>query len=193
VAGRFRPGQKAPTPANPQQGIIAGGGTVYSFDPNAANPTSTMRLEAWGFRNPYGIGFDPFNENQLFVSNNGADVRQTTINGVITIRGSRPIDNDYDDMFVVQIGQGVKFFGHPDFFHDPVTRQPLPVTNPLFCPPPRALPVPPPHTALAVLAIRLFRPISGYADGPAGLRGNRTALLGQYVRFLSQCGFRLPG
>jgi hypothetical protein len=137
---------KAPTPANPQQGIIAGGGTVYSFDPSAANPTSTMRLEAWGFRNPYGIGFDPFNNNQLFVSNNGADVRQTTINGVITIRGSRPIDNDYDDMFVVQIGQGVQFFGHPDFFHDPVTRQPLPVTDPRFCPPPRALPIPPPPT-----------------------------------------------
>jgi hypothetical protein len=137
---------KAPTPAHPQHGIIAGGGTVYSFKPNAGNPASTMRLEAWGFRNPYGIGFDPFNKNQLFVSNNGADVRQTTINGVITIRGSRPIDNDYDDMFVVQIGQGIPFFGHPDFFHDPVTRQPLPVTNPQFCPPPMALPIPPPPT-----------------------------------------------
>ena len=55
---------KAPTPANPQQGIIAGGGTVYSFDPNAADPASTMQLEAWGFRNPYGIGFDPFNKNR---------------------------------------------------------------------------------------------------------------------------------
>jgi hypothetical protein len=159
---------KAPTPANPIQGIIAGGGTVYSFDPDDPNPTSTMRLEAWGFRNPYGIGFDPFNKNQLFVSNNGADVRQTTINTVITIRGNRTIDNDYDDMFVVQIGgnensqgdqdsqgnqdsqgkgsAGVPFFGHPDFFHDPVTRQPLPVTNSLFCPPPMALPVPPPPT-----------------------------------------------
>jgi hypothetical protein len=31
-----------------------------------------MQLEAWGFRNPYGIGFDPFNPNLLFVSNNGA-------------------------------------------------------------------------------------------------------------------------
>jgi hypothetical protein len=50
---------KAPTPANPQQGIIAGGGTVYSFDPNAADPASTLQLVAWGFRNPYGIGFDP--------------------------------------------------------------------------------------------------------------------------------------
>jgi hypothetical protein len=146
---------KAPTPAQPQQGIIAGGGTVYSFDPNAADPASTMQLEAWGFRNPYGIGFDPFNKNQLFVSNNGADVRQTTIPqpppfpAVVTIRGSRPIDNDYDDMFVVQIGQnsqGVPFFGHPDFFHDPVTRQPLPVTDPRFCPPLRPLPIPPPPT-----------------------------------------------
>jgi hypothetical protein len=148
---------KAPTPANPQQGIIAGGGTVYCFDPNAANPASTMRLEAWGFRNPYGIGFDPFNKNMLFVSNNGADVRQTTIKGQLVIRGSRPIDNDWDDMFVVQIGEdkensqgnqeGVPFFGHPDYFHDPVTRQPLPVTNMPppgvdFCPTP--LPPPPP-------------------------------------------------
>jgi hypothetical protein len=137
---------KAPTPANPQQGIIAGGGTVYSFDPNVADPASTMKLEAWGFRNPYGVGFDPFNKDLLFVSNNGADVRQTTINGVLTIRGSRPIANDYDDMFVVQIGQGVQFFGHPDYFHDLNTRQPDPVTDPRFCPPPRALPVPPPPT-----------------------------------------------
>jgi hypothetical protein len=156
---------KAPTPANPQQGIIAGGGTVYSFDPNAADPTSTMQLEAWGFRNPYGIGFDPFNKNHLFVSNNGADVRQTTINGVLTIRGSRPIANDYDDIFVVQIvqnsqgnqnsqgkgrGPDVPFFGHPDYFHDPVTGKPLPVTDSRFCEgvlsPPRALPIPPPPT-----------------------------------------------
>jgi hypothetical protein len=123
---------------------------VYSFDPNAADPASTMQLVAWGFRNPYGIGFDPFNKNQLFVSNNAADVRQTTINNTITVRGSRPIDNDYDDMFVVQIGQSVQFFGHPDYFHDPVTRQPLPVTHmtppPDFCPAPRPLPVPPPPT-----------------------------------------------
>ena len=95
---------KAPTPAKPIQGIIAGGGTVYSFDPDAANPALTMRLEAWGFRNPYGIGIDPFNPTKLFVSNNGSDVRETTINGQLVVRGSRPIDNDWDDMFVVNIG-----------------------------------------------------------------------------------------
>ncbi len=124
----------AATPANPQQGMIAGSGSVYSFDPDAANPAATMQLEGWGFRTPYGIGFDPSNPELLFVSNNGADVRQRVINGVLTIDGSRPIQNDFDDMFVIQIGKGVQFFGWPDYFHDPVTRQPLPVTAPFFCP-----------------------------------------------------------
>jgi hypothetical protein len=156
---------KAPTPSSPIQGIIAGGGTVYSFDPDAKNPTSTMRLEAWGMRNPYGIGFDPFDPKLLFISNNGADVRQTTISGKLVIRGSRPIDNDFDDMFVVNIGKNrdadedkdsndknggardIPFFGHPDYFHDPVSRQPLPVTNPLFCPA-GSVPPPPPVTVV---------------------------------------------
>lgn len=115
----------AVTPASPGNGIIkAGGGAVYSFDPQASNAASTMRLEGWGFRNDYGLGFDPFHDNQLFVSNNGADNR-----------GSRPIANDWDDMFIIHLGAGVQFFGWPDYFHDPVTRQPLPVTDSLFCPP----------------------------------------------------------
>jgi hypothetical protein len=150
----------APTPANPIQGIIAGGGTVYSFDPNAdpKSAASTMRLEAWGLRNPYGIGFDPFNPKLLFVSNNGADVRQTCLassgplssqcpqppapTSTLVVRGSRPIANDLDDLFVVNIGENDVpfFFGHPDYFHDPISRQPLPVTNPLFCP--ASLPLP---------------------------------------------------
>jgi len=115
----------AATPANPGNGIVtAGGGAVYSFDPHAKNAASTMRLEAWGFRNDYALAFDPFNPSMLFVSNNGSDSR-----------GSRPIANDWDDMFVVNLGQGVQFFGWPDYFHDPVTHQPLPVNNPFFCPP----------------------------------------------------------
>ncbi len=124
----------AATPANPQDGIIAGSGSVYSFDPFAPDPASTVRLEGWGFRTPYGIGFDPFDPNLLFVSNNGADTRQRVINGQLTIDGSRPIDNDWDDMFVIRMGQGVQFFGWPDYFHDPVTRKPLPVTDSRFCP-----------------------------------------------------------
>lgn len=116
---------QAATPSNPGNGIIiAGGGAVYSFDPDASNVASTLRLEAWGFRNDYGLGFDPANPKLLFVSNNGADDR-----------GSRPIENDWDDLFIVHLGQGVQFFGWPDYFHDPVTREPLPVTDPFFCPP----------------------------------------------------------
>jgi hypothetical protein len=148
----------APTPTKPINGIIAGGGTVYSFDPDAKDPTPTMRLEAWGLRNPYGIGFDPFNPNLLFVSNNGADVRSvcltasgpssplcSTAGTVLVVRGSRPIANDRDDMFVVNTAGNVPFFfGHPDYFHDPISRQPLPVTNPLFCPAPLPLPTSPP-------------------------------------------------
>jgi hypothetical protein len=225
---------KAPTPHKPQQGIIAGGGTIYSFNPNAANPTamtSTMRLEAWGLRNPYGIGFDPFNPKLLFVSNNGADVRSecvptsgpsSTVSTLcppdmpdLVIRGSKPIDNDYDDVFVFQIrgnqgqdsqgnqdqdsqgnqdqdskGKGgverIPFFGHPDYFHDLSSRQPVPVTDPRFCPT-ETLPLPPKRTPVAVPAIRFFGSVSGQAEGPAGLCGNSgPARFGQYVRLLSQ-------
>lgn len=126
-SGTVSPGTSvhAVTPETPGNGIIkAGGGAVYSFDPHARNAASTMRLEGWGFRNDYGLGFDPFRPNLLFVSNNGADER-----------GSRPIFNDWDDMFIIRLGEGVQFFGWPDYFHDPVTRQPLPVTDPFFCPP----------------------------------------------------------
>ncbi len=106
---------RAATPQNPANGIIiAGGGAVYSFDPHACQAATTMRLEGWGFRNDYGLGFDPSNPSQLFVSNNGSDRR-----------GSRPIVNDWDDMFIIHLGQGVQFFGWPDYFHDPATHQPF--------------------------------------------------------------------
>ena len=121
-AGTVVPGV---SPAAPGNGIITvGAGAVYSFDAHAADAASTLRLEGWGFRNDYGVALDPFHPDLLFVSNNGADSR-----------GSRPIANDWDDMFVIHIGSGVQFFGWPDYFHDPVTRQPLPVTDSLFCPP----------------------------------------------------------
>jgi hypothetical protein len=123
----------AATPGSPQEGLIAGGGTVYSFDPNAGNAATTMRLEAWGFRNPYGIGFDPFAPGTLFVSNNGSDTRSMPVNGQLKVIESRPIENDWDDMFTLQVGGRTEFFGWPDFFHQPRSGQVLPVTNPLFC------------------------------------------------------------
>jgi hypothetical protein len=83
----------------------------------------------------------------------------------LSIRGSKPIDNDYDDVFVFQIrgGQdqgkggvgGIPFFGHPDYFHDQSSGQPVPVTDPRFCPtetlplPPNVLPSPCPQFAFS--------------------------------------------
>jgi glucose/arabinose dehydrogenase len=123
----------AATPATPQEGIIAGNGAVYSFNPEAANPTTTLRLEAWGFRNPYGIGFDPSQRGTLLVSNNGADYRKAPINGQLQVVESRPVDNDWDDLFTVRAGGGAQFFGWPDFFHDPGTGAPVPATSSEFC------------------------------------------------------------
>jgi len=124
----------APTPTMPQNGIIVGNGAVYSFDPDASNPASTLRLEGWGFRTPYGITFDPLRPDLLFVSNNGADIRTKVLSGQEVIDGSRPINNDLDDMFIIHPGQGAQFFGWPDYFHGPMSRLPLPVTDPMFCP-----------------------------------------------------------
>jgi glucose/arabinose dehydrogenase len=53
------------TPSAPQDGIIIGNGTAYSFDPTAEDAASTLRLEAWGLRNPLGLGFDPFDPSSL--------------------------------------------------------------------------------------------------------------------------------
>jgi hypothetical protein len=60
------------------------------------------------------------------------------INGKEVIDTGRPVDNDWDDLFVIHVGatstSQAPFFGWPDFFHDPVSRKALPVTNPMFCP-----------------------------------------------------------
>jgi len=136
--GPVAPGTIIPaaTPSSPQNGIIAGNGAVYSFDPMAPNAASTLRLEGWGLRNPYGIGIDPMIPSRLFVANNGADVRGVAgenATGNFVLLGSRPIANDWDDLFVLNIGGREEFFGWPDFFHAPKTGNVLPVTEPLFC------------------------------------------------------------
>ncbi len=141
-SGDIAPGVVIPaaTPATPQDGIIAGSGAVYSFDPDDADPTSTLRLEAWGLRNPFGLSFDPDDPARLFISNNGSDIRGQAGDpndpldpDTYVIRGNRPIAQDEDDLFVITTGGDVEFFGWPDFLHDPETRQPLDVGNELFC------------------------------------------------------------
>ena len=130
----------AVTPAAPNNGIIAGSGTVYSFDPMAADAASTLQLEAWGLRNPFGIGFDAADNGRLFISNNGSDVRGQPGDpndpldpSTFVIRGNRPVANDYDDMFVIETGGNAEFFGWPDFLHDIDTNEPVSIGDDRFC------------------------------------------------------------
>jgi glucose/arabinose dehydrogenase len=124
---------EAPSPLVPQDEVIAGNGTVYSFDASSTNPPLTLRLEAWGLRNPYGIGFDPFLPGRLFISNNGADTRTMPMDGKLKIVESRPIGNDWDDIYTINVGGAEEFFGWPDFFHDPLLGAAKAVTDPYFC------------------------------------------------------------
>ncbi|HET6243161.1 MAG TPA: T9SS type A sorting domain-containing protein [Bacteroidia bacterium] len=130
----------AATPNNPQDWIIAGVGSVYSFDPSAADVAGSLVLECWGLRNPFGIAFDASNASQLFISNNGTDIRgqagdpNDPLNpATYVIQGNRPLFNDKDDMFEITVGGVVEFFGWPDYFHDPVTNKSLSVADARFC------------------------------------------------------------
>ena len=141
--GAVAPGTVVPaaTPAAPAYGgIVAGVGAVYSFDPAAADPAGTLRLEAWGLRNPFGLAFDRQDPTRLFISNNGSDIRGQAGNpnmpfdpSTFVVQGNRPVAQDYDEMFALTVGGEVEFFGWPEFFHDPETRQPRLASDPLFC------------------------------------------------------------
>jgi plastocyanin/glucose/arabinose dehydrogenase len=76
-----------------------------------------LEMVAWGFRNPFGVGFAPPDsplKGSLVVSNNGTDVR-----------GSRPVESDGDDLFVIQPGA---WYGWPDVLDE------VPSTEPRFSP-----------------------------------------------------------
>jgi hypothetical protein len=150
------------TPESPQEGIIAGNGAAYSFDPAAEDVAATLRLEAWGLRNTFGLGFDPFDPSALHITNNGADVRTVAGPEASSVPpmpfseeelvpvGARPVTNDFDDMFVIPVGGTEEFMGWPDYFHDPETGAVMPITDELFCThPQRELPECPHQFALA--------------------------------------------
>ena len=128
------------TPDNPVEGYIIGSGTVYSFNPSADDAASTLRLEAWGLRNPFGLAFDSEDSTRLFISNNGADIRgragdpnNPLDSSSYVLVGNRPIANDYDDLFELTTGGEVEFFGWPEFFHDTTTLEARGPSSTLFC------------------------------------------------------------
>jgi glucose/arabinose dehydrogenase len=82
------------------QGEVVPGTTKCNGCILSANADGTdLRLVAWGFRNPFGIGFDE--RRVLWATNNGMDER-----------GSRPVEGDPDAMFRVEQGG---WYGWPDF------------------------------------------------------------------------------
>jgi plastocyanin/glucose/arabinose dehydrogenase len=113
VTGPYLPFGTAATPGQ----VIKGQNPCTSSVLRMNMDGSGLEAVAWGFRNPFGIAFAPADsplKGALLISNNGADVR-----------GSRPIENDGDDLFIVQQGA---WYGWPDYFDE------QPVTEPRFKP-----------------------------------------------------------
>ena len=71
-----------------------------------------LQIEAWGLRNPFGLAFSQ--NGTLLVTMNGADER-----------GSRPIANDTDKIYTIDVTQPPNFYGWPDYFGngEPVTEE----------------------------------------------------------------------
>ncbi len=95
------------------QGQMVSGETKCNGCIISANADGTdLTVEAWGLRNPYGLAFSQ--NGTLLVTMNGADER-----------GSRPIANDTDKIYTIDVTQEPKFYGWPDFYGngEPVTEE----------------------------------------------------------------------
>jgi glucose/arabinose dehydrogenase len=105
ITGAFQPFGQAG--AIRIQGQLKCNGAIYRANADG----SSLEVYAWGFRNPFAIGFDA--KGQLYATQHGFD-----------FRGSRPINNDPNVLFKVEEG---KWYGWPDF-----SSTLLPVTDPRF-------------------------------------------------------------
>lgn len=98
--------------ADPQGSVVQGqtksSGTILRMNPDG----SELEVYAWGLRNPYGVMWSP--DGTLYATENGFDVR-----------GSRPIANDEEDIYVITEGA---WHGWPDYAMG------TPVTDPRFRP-----------------------------------------------------------
>jgi len=100
-------------------------GAVLRVRPNGKD----LQLVAWGFRNPFGLGFGL--DGQLYATENGFDER-----------GSRPVWGAPDVMWNVQPGL---WYGWPDFSGgEPISAERFnrPASRPKFCSPSTQTPRP---------------------------------------------------
>jgi glucose/arabinose dehydrogenase len=113
VTGPFLPFGTAATPGQVIKGQLPCTSSILRANPDG----SGLEMVAWGFRNPYALQWTPDDhplKGAMVVLQNGADVR-----------GTRPIENDADDMFVVC---NQCWYGWPDSFDE------VPVEEPRFTP-----------------------------------------------------------
>lgn len=89
-------------------GVPKANGTILRFQPDGRE----LEVYAWGLRNPFGLAWGP--DGSLYATENGFDVR-----------GSRPIANDWEDLYRITEGG---WYGWPDFASG------IPVTDPRFRP-----------------------------------------------------------
>ena len=97
------------TGTTPGQVIAAGprpGGAIYRVKPDGTD----AQVYAWGFRNPFGLGFDQ--SGRLIATDQGYDDR-----------GVRPVANAPDPIYVVEQGE---WYGWPDYVAG------APITDPIF-------------------------------------------------------------
>jgi glucose/arabinose dehydrogenase len=88
------------------QGQVKSNATILRMNPDG----SGLEVYAWGIRNPFGVRWGP--DGRLYASDNGYDER-----------GSRPIANALDNVWVIREGA---WYGWPDFSSG------IPVTDPQF-------------------------------------------------------------
>jgi plastocyanin/glucose/arabinose dehydrogenase len=109
TTGPYMPFGTAASPAQVVKGQLPCTSAVLS-----ANQDGTgLQMVAWGFRNPFGVQFAPDDsvlKGSLVVANNGADVR-----------GSRLIESDADDLYVIVPGS---WYGWPDILDEEPTTEP---------------------------------------------------------------------
>ncbi len=109
LTGAFVPFGTATTPGQRITGSNKCGGAILVFDP--ANPDATVRPYADGMRNVIGLAWNK--QGELFTAVNGYD-----------IRGSRPVNDEWDPTYRVREGT---WYGFPDF-----SAALEPLTNPKF-------------------------------------------------------------
>jgi len=98
LTGAYVPFGTETTPGQVIPGTAKCGGAVIAFDPVADDPEATLEVYAWGMRNVIGVAWGA--DGTMYAGVNGFDVR-----------GSRPVNDEYDATYIVEEGT---WYGWPD-------------------------------------------------------------------------------